>query len=73
MTKPNDLGKAAGLTAKEGQTLQRCCGRLESVIQILDTLEDATGVASEAKDTAKSMLDGSRDMLKRFFSVDPLG
>lgn len=72
MSKPNDLGKAAGLTAKDGQTLQRCCGRLETVIKTLDAISDSTGQASEVRAVAQDMLDGSRGMLRDFFSVKPM-
>lgn len=69
--KPNEQGKAAGLTVKDGQTIQRCCGRLENAIKMLDGIEDATGYASEARSEAVNLLESARAITRNFYTIQP--
>lgn len=68
--KPNDLGKAAGFTYRDGQRLTKAERDLVKARELIAEWEAVTGNKCERDGDCQQLLQAHEELRKRFFTED---
>ena len=68
--KPNDLGKKAGLTKRDGDDLMRAERKLKDAVDLINALAETTGRACEDDEDCKTLLKSAAAIRERFFTIE---